>query len=172
MEVLGPFWGSLSPVVSHSLATLPYNNNYKVYNIRGHLLNLFDFTKKTSCTDIEPRHGRVIMSKENRKPPSGVGERETIENLRVFLICWTIERSCCNVNFLLNRLLLALFYYSEIKVHSRVILCKIGSKVSISHWTASVLKMYLRPIPPCHILVMCWPRDREIGHVPLLPHKP
>ena len=85
--MLGPFWGSLSPVVSHSLATLPYNNNYKVYNIRGHLLNLFDFTKKTSCTDIEPRHGRVIMSKENRKPPSGVGERETIENLKVFLIC-------------------------------------------------------------------------------------
>ena len=49
--------------------------------------NLFDYTKKTSCSELEPRHGRVIMSKENRKPPSGVGERETIENLRVFLIC-------------------------------------------------------------------------------------
>ena len=53
----------------------------------GRLCDLIFPRKLLVDSEIEPRHGRVIMSKENRKPPSGVGEGETIENLRVFLIC-------------------------------------------------------------------------------------
>ena len=81
----GPYhqWSATPRAQSHIIITTK-STTLEVTYFSENLINL---NKKTSCSDIEPRHGRVIMSKENRKPPSGVGERETIENLKVFLIC-------------------------------------------------------------------------------------
>ena len=81
----GPYhqWSATPRAQSHIIITTK-STTLEVTYFSENLINL---NKKTSCSEIEPGHGRVIMSKENRKPPSGVGEGETIENLRVFLIC-------------------------------------------------------------------------------------
>ena len=81
----GPYhqWSATPRAQSHIIITTK-STTLEVTHFSENLINL---NKKTSCSEIEPGHGRVIMSKENRKPPSGVGEGETIENLRVFLIC-------------------------------------------------------------------------------------
>ena len=74
---------------THMCANFGLNAHTLVEKVdaEGRLCDLIFPRKLLVDSEIESRHGRVIMSKENRKPPSGVGEGETIENLRVFLIC-------------------------------------------------------------------------------------